>query len=74
LFIPKLFSSKQVIKVLQKHGFALVSQRGSHMKFKKMGIEVRTTIVLDNKKEIPRGTFKSTLRQSGLEENDFNAN
>lgn len=36
-----------------------------------MGLEVRTTIVPDNKKEIPRGTFKSILRQSGLEEKDF---
>jgi len=69
--MPKLFSSKQIIKVLQKHGFILISQRGSHVKFRKMGLEVRTTIVPDNKKEIPRGTFKSILRQSGLEEKDF---
>ena len=69
--MPKLFSSKQIIKVLQKHGFILISQHGSHVKFRKMGLEVRTTIVPDNKKEIPRGTFKSILRQSGLEEKDF---
>ncbi|PIP31817.1 hypothetical protein COX24_01465 [bacterium (Candidatus Gribaldobacteria) CG23_combo_of_CG06-09_8_20_14_all_37_87_8] len=69
--MPKLFSSKQIIKVLQKHGFILISQCGSHVKFRKMGLEVRTTIVPDNKKEIPRGTFKSILRQSGLEEKDF---
>lgn len=63
-----LLSSKEIIKVLIENGFSLVSQRGSHKKFKK---GERIVIVPDPKKEIPRGTFSSILRQSGLDKNCF---
>ncbi|MBU4338387.1 type II toxin-antitoxin system HicA family toxin [Patescibacteria group bacterium] len=35
--MPKLYSSNEIIKVLQKQGFVYISQKGSHMKFKKIG-------------------------------------
>ena len=66
--MPDMLSSQEIIRVLKIHGFILVSQKGSHKKFKKNG---RIVIVPDPKKEIPRGTFASILRQSGLSKNDF---
>jgi predicted RNA binding protein YcfA (HicA-like mRNA interferase family) len=66
--MPKLLSSEAVIGTLEQHGFVLVSQKGSHKKFKKGN---RIVIVPDPKKEIPRGTFASILRQSGLDKDDF---
>ena len=69
--MPKLYSSSDIIKVLQRKGFIYVSQRGSHVKFRKFGRPVLTVIVPANRKEIPFGTFKSILRQANLTENDF---
>jgi len=69
--MPKLYSSSQIIKVLQRKGFIYISQRGSHVKFRKFGKPTLTVIVPANKKEIPFGTFKSILRQANLTENDF---
>jgi predicted RNA binding protein YcfA (HicA-like mRNA interferase family) len=69
--MPKLYSSSQIIKVLQSKGFIYISQKGSHVKFKKSGKTVLTAIIPANKKEIPFGTFKSILRQSHLSEEDF---
>jgi predicted RNA binding protein YcfA (HicA-like mRNA interferase family) len=66
--MPKLFSSRYVIAVLQQHGFILVSQKGSHKKFRR---NQNIVIVPDPKKEIPRGTFYSILRQAGLAKEDF---
>jgi predicted RNA binding protein YcfA (HicA-like mRNA interferase family) len=66
--MSKLYSSKKIIQILLNHGFVLVSQKGSHKKFKK---DDRTVIVPDPKKEIPWGTFVSILRQSGLSKRDF---
>ena len=66
--MPDMLSSQEIIRVLKIHGFILVSQKGSHKKFKKNG---RIVIVPDPKKEIPRGTFASILRQSGLNKKDF---
>ncbi len=69
--MPKLFSSAHICKVLLKNGFVLVSQKGSHAKFRKGGNPTRTVIVPMNKKEIPYGTFRSIVRQSGLAESQF---
>ncbi len=66
--MPDMLSSQEIIRVLKKHGFYFVSQKGSHKKFKKNS---RIVIVPDPKKEIPRGTFASILRQSGLSKGDF---
>ena len=69
--MPKLFSSRQIIKTLEKNGFFFVSQKGSHAKYRKIGNPTLTVIVPAGKKEIPQGTFRSILRQSKLEEDDF---
>ena len=67
----KLYSSKKVIKVLQKKGFIHISQKGSHVKFRKTGSPTLTVIVPVGRKEIPFGTFRSILRQADLSEEDF---
>ena len=69
--MPKLHSSKWITKVLESKGFIFVSQKGSHIKFRKAENPTLTTIVPVGQ-EIPHGTFKSILRQSNLSEDDFN--
>ena len=64
----RMLSSKEIIKILNENGFKLVSQRGSHKKFRKAN---RIVIVPDPRKEIPRGTLASIIRQSGLDKNCF---
>jgi len=66
--MPKLYSSRDILSILSKHGFTLISQKGSHKKFRRAD---KTVIVPDPKKEIPMGTFLSILRQSGLRREDF---
>lgn len=68
--MPKLLSSREIIKVLEKNGFGKVSQKGSHMKFFSV-LRRRVVIVPANKKAIPIGTFHSILRQSKLSKKDF---
>lgn len=69
--MPKLYSSDEIIKVLQKKGFVYIAQKGSHVKFRKTGSPVLTVIVPASRKEIPFGTFKSILRQANLTSEDF---
>jgi predicted RNA binding protein YcfA (HicA-like mRNA interferase family) len=66
--MPKLYSSDHVIKVLQREGFQFVSQKGSHVKYRRSGTPTLTVIVPAGRKQIPRGTTRSILRQSGLDE------
>jgi predicted RNA binding protein YcfA (HicA-like mRNA interferase family) len=61
--MSKLPSSDQLIKILLDSGFHFVSQKGSHQKYQK-GVNI--VIVPSPRKEIPIGTFRSIVRQSGL--------
>lgn len=61
--MPKLLSSKQVVKILEQNQFYFVSQKGSHAKYRKTSFVV---IVPMGKKEIPVGTLSSIIRQSGI--------
>lgn len=55
--MPKLYSPKQIIKILEKRGFIFISQKGSHIKYrKKIKKETLTVIVPIHSKEIPIGT------------------
>ncbi len=66
--MPKRWSTTEIERILEKHGFRLVSQRGSHRKYVASG---RVIIVPAGRKEIRQGTFASILRQSGLDLSDF---
>lgn len=67
--MPKLYSSREIVKVIEKYDFNFVSQKGSHAKYK--NTEGRTVIVPMAKKEIPVGTFKSIIKQSGINSKEF---
>ncbi|MBS1495196.1 MAG: type II toxin-antitoxin system HicA family toxin [Bacteroidetes bacterium] len=67
--MPKEYSSKEIETVLKKIGFVFISQKGSHGKFK--DDKGKTVILPMNKKEIPFGTFRSILRQAGIDLNEF---
>ena len=69
--MPKLYSSDLIVKILLQKGFVFISQRGSHKKYRKTGIPTLTVIVPADRKEIPIGTFKSIIKQSGLHSEDF---
>ena len=67
--MPRRLGSKEVVGVLQEHGFSFVTQRGSHAKYKNAA--GRIAIVPHPKKELPIGTTRSIVRQSGLTLQDF---
>ncbi len=69
--MPKLYSSKGIIKVLVQKGFIFISQKGSHAKYRKTGNPPMTVIIPADRKEMPMGTFKSILRQANLTEESF---
>jgi predicted RNA binding protein YcfA (HicA-like mRNA interferase family) len=69
--MPKLYSSLEIERVLLGLGFTLISQRGSHQKFKDSNGLI--CILPANKKEIPIGTFRSILKQMNISLEQFKA-
>ena len=66
-----LLSARKIIKVLSKAGFQQVSQKGSHIKFKRKEGDKTKIVIVPNFNEIPVGTLRSIIRQSGLDIEDF---
>jgi predicted RNA binding protein YcfA (HicA-like mRNA interferase family) len=69
--VPDLYSSQELVRTLEREGFGFVSQRGSHVKYRRRGAPTLTVILPAGRKQVPRGTFRSILRQSGLAESAF---
>ncbi len=66
-----LLSAHEVIKALSKKGFIQVAQKGSHIKLKLKEESKTWIVIVPNFKEIPRGTLRSIIRQSGLDQDEF---
>ena len=66
----KSYHSREVIRVLESHGFVLRSVKGSHHKYVKGSFK---TIVPHPKKDLKFGTLKSILELAGLTFEDLEA-
>ena len=66
-----LLSAHKVIKALTKVGFQQVSQKGSHIKLKRKEGDRTWIVIVPNFNEIPTGTLRSIIRQSGLDIDEF---
>jgi predicted RNA binding protein YcfA (HicA-like mRNA interferase family) len=69
--MPNPIQTRKVIKTLEKNGFVFVSQNGSHAKYCKTESTTLVVIVPIHGNEILYGTFRSIMRQSKLNEEDF---
>ena len=69
--MSKLYSGKQVIKTLQRAGFSIVSQKGSHVKLRGIRDNEPQTAIVPNHKEVAFGTFRSILSQAKMTIEEF---
>lgn len=69
--MPRLYSARETLKVLQKLNFAIVSQKGSHIKLRGIKNGKLQTVIVPNHKEIPKGTFESILNQASVTRKEF---
>lgn len=63
-------SAKQCIKALQKVGFIVYRQRGSHITL--VRDDPQTQVTVPNHKTIAKGTLRAILRQADLTVDEFN--
>jgi predicted RNA binding protein YcfA (HicA-like mRNA interferase family) len=68
--LPRLKAS-DVIRILQRHGFVLVSQRGSHQKWRNIDNGKQVIVPHHRGKQLPLGTLISIIDGSGIPEDDF---
>ena len=64
--MPKLksFSGNELIKLFLGLGFEIQSQKGSHIKLRRLVNSNKETLVIPNHKIVDKGTVKSIYRQA----------
>ena len=67
----KPLSYRQIKRKLEKAGFILVQQRGSHVKFVRESQHEVRTVMVPNHREVKIGTLRSILRHAGLTPDEF---
>jgi predicted RNA binding protein YcfA (HicA-like mRNA interferase family) len=63
-------TGKEVVRILRKHGFDQVSQKGSHQKWRHSNGR-QVIVPIHGNKPIPIGTLKSIVEGAGLTADDF---
>jgi len=61
---PKVLSGKEVVSIFKSFGFAVASQKGSHLKLERMSDEEKQIIIVPNHKEMDVGTLKSIYKKA----------
>ncbi|ABB56900.1 type II toxin-antitoxin system HicA family toxin [Synechococcus elongatus] len=71
--MPKLprVSSREVIRALERLGFVLIRQTGSHVVLKKVTAEGEIGCVVPVHRELKVGTLNSILKQAKVTIEDF---
>ena len=71
--MPKLgqFSGDEIARIMEKSGFLLVRQKGSHLIMQKRTGEETITVPVPMHREIKIGTLQSIIRQSGIAKESF---
>jgi len=64
--MPKLrqLSGMEVVEILKKFGFQIYSQKGSHIKLRRSGINGKETLIIPNHNRLDTGTCRGILRQA----------
>lgn len=60
----KVLSCKDVIKILESFDFEVVSQKGSHVKLRRILKGIKQTLTIPDHKELDKGTLRAILNQA----------
>ena len=67
-----IVSGSQIIKLLEKEGFTITRQKGSHISLhKKIENGKVILVVVPKHKEIKKGTLLSIIKQTGMTRDEF---
>lgn len=69
--ILPVISGQQAIKALNKIGYEIHHQTGSHI-ILRQGIAPFRRLTIPNHKELKKGTLRAIIRQAGLTVDEFN--
>nr|VFK62963.1 MAG: Predicted RNA binding protein YcfA, dsRBD-like fold, HicA-like mRNA interferase family [Candidatus Kentron sp. UNK]VFK70673.1 MAG: Predicted RNA binding protein YcfA, dsRBD-like fold, HicA-like mRNA interferase family [Candidatus Kentron sp. UNK] len=67
----RVFSGREICRLLEQHGFREVRRKGSHIVMQKQLSGGTVTVPVPDHGEVRTGTLLSIIRQSGVERSEF---
>jgi predicted RNA binding protein YcfA (HicA-like mRNA interferase family) len=67
----RVLSGREVCRILERHGFVRVRQRGSHVVMQRRTNDGTITVPVPDHAELRVGTLLSIVRQSGAPRTEF---
>jgi predicted RNA binding protein YcfA (HicA-like mRNA interferase family) len=64
----KHLTAREVTAILKMHGFALISQKGSHQKWRNFETGKQVIVPHHKGKQLPEGTLRSIIKGSAVPE------
>ena len=61
---------QEAVRALERAGWAVARQKGSHVSLKKQGVAYLVTVPM-HRREIPRGTLRAIIEDAGLTVEEF---
>ena len=68
--LPRLHAD-EAARVLRRHGFIMISQRGSHQKWRHPETGKQVIVPYHKGKQLPLGTLNSIMDGSGIPRDEF---
>lgn len=60
----RVLSGRDLVSVFERFGFVAVSQKGSHVKMRRISIAGTETLTIPYHNEIPKGTLRTIFGQA----------
>ena len=64
-------NAKQVEKILEQYGFQLVSQKGSHRKWRNFERKLQVIVPYHKGRDLPLGTLRNILVNANIPESEW---
>ncbi len=58
----KRLSDAEVIAILEQFGFQIASQKGSHVKLRRIGVAGKEILTIPNRRQLDTGTYRAIYR------------
>jgi predicted RNA binding protein YcfA (HicA-like mRNA interferase family) len=68
--LPRV-EGREVIRALERAGFEVKRQKGSHVHLRRASDQRRVTVLVHSGRTLPPGTLRGILRDAGIEVEEF---
>ncbi|MEP0910743.1 type II toxin-antitoxin system HicA family toxin [Leptolyngbya sp. ST-U4] len=64
-------NADEVEKILQRYGFVLVSQKGSHRKWRNLERQLQVIVPYHKSRDLPIGTLRNIMTTADIPDNEW---